>query len=226
MKIKKFIKGFTLAEVLITLGIIGIVASMTIPTLMNNAQENQYHAAMKKAYTIISQATMSIVNENGGSLWDNSSADSTVLSKNMSDEYKKYLSYITQDTMNNIVKSIWYGYKSQTNVMDETADNTRYGLILKDGVILRFWSDQNCATTAVPSSMHWCGDIIIDINGSKKPNMFGKDIYEIDILKDTAGNYKVLPGGKAVGYSCVAGSTTAETSFGCAEKVIMGESLE
>ena len=41
--------GFTLAEVLITLGIIGVVAAMTMPTLMNSTQGAQYKAAYKKA---------------------------------------------------------------------------------------------------------------------------------------------------------------------------------
>ena len=48
--------GFTLAEVLITLGIIGVVAAMTMPTLMNSTQGAQYRAAYKKALSALSQA--------------------------------------------------------------------------------------------------------------------------------------------------------------------------
>ena len=47
--------GFTLAEVLITLGIIGVVAAMTMPTLINSTQGAQYKAAYKKALSAISQ---------------------------------------------------------------------------------------------------------------------------------------------------------------------------
>ena len=49
-------KGFTLAEVLITLGIVGVVASMTLPTLNNNVQKQTYEAGAKKAYNAISNA--------------------------------------------------------------------------------------------------------------------------------------------------------------------------
>uniref|UniRef100_UPI00402A565C type II secretion system protein n=1 Tax=Candidatus Scatousia sp. TaxID=3085663 RepID=UPI00402A565C len=49
-------KGFTLAEVLITLGIIGIVAAMTLPTLVNKYQKRTYIAGLQKFYTQISQA--------------------------------------------------------------------------------------------------------------------------------------------------------------------------
>ena len=48
--------AFTLAEVLITLGIIGVVAAMTMPTLMNSTQGAQYKAAYKKALSALSQA--------------------------------------------------------------------------------------------------------------------------------------------------------------------------
>lgn len=48
--------GFTLAEVLITLGIVGVIASMTLPTLNNNVQKQTYEAGAKKAYNIVSNA--------------------------------------------------------------------------------------------------------------------------------------------------------------------------
>mgnify|MGYP002761332603 FL=1 len=48
--------GFTLAEVLITLGIIGIVAAMTIPTLMTKIQKLQIESQIKENYSSIAQA--------------------------------------------------------------------------------------------------------------------------------------------------------------------------
>lgn len=51
--------AFTLAEVLITLGIIGVVAAITIPTLVNNIQDQQWKTAYKKAYSTLSQALLS-----------------------------------------------------------------------------------------------------------------------------------------------------------------------
>ena len=56
MKLSNKRVGFTLAEVLITLGIIGVVAAMTMPTLMNSTQGAQYKTAYKKALSAISQA--------------------------------------------------------------------------------------------------------------------------------------------------------------------------
>ena len=56
MKTVQIRDGFTLAEVLITLGIIGVVAAMTMPTLINQTNGAQYKAAYKKALSAISQA--------------------------------------------------------------------------------------------------------------------------------------------------------------------------
>ncbi len=55
--------GFTLAEVLITLGIIGIVAAMTIPTLIAKVQHIQYRVSYKKAYSVINQALKTMVDD-------------------------------------------------------------------------------------------------------------------------------------------------------------------
>ncbi len=51
-------QGFTLAEVLITLGIIGVVAAMTIPTLISNTNGAQFKTAYKKALSTLNQAVL------------------------------------------------------------------------------------------------------------------------------------------------------------------------
>jgi prepilin-type N-terminal cleavage/methylation domain-containing protein len=53
--------GFTLAEVLITLGIIGVVAAMTIPTLMTNTTASQFKTAYKKSLSNLKQAILSVL---------------------------------------------------------------------------------------------------------------------------------------------------------------------
>ena len=52
---KKF-KAFTLAEVLVTLGIIGVVSAMTVPTLMQNYQRQSYVTQLHKVYNELGQA--------------------------------------------------------------------------------------------------------------------------------------------------------------------------
>ena len=49
-------QAFTMAEVLITIGIIGVVAAMTLPSLINNAQNKEFEEGLKRYYSILSQA--------------------------------------------------------------------------------------------------------------------------------------------------------------------------
>ena len=51
-------KAFTLAEVLVTLGIIGVVSAMTVPTLMQNYQRKVYVTQLHKFYNELSQALL------------------------------------------------------------------------------------------------------------------------------------------------------------------------
>lgn len=71
-------KGFTLAEVLITLGIIGVVAALTMPSLITNYQKKQIVIQLKKAYSTFSQALVLSQYENGNSSeWDVTEAGSS-----------------------------------------------------------------------------------------------------------------------------------------------------
>ena len=59
-------KAFTMAEVLITLGIIGIVAAMTLPSLVQKYRERQYVTALKKAVSVLDNAYRLFLFQNGG----------------------------------------------------------------------------------------------------------------------------------------------------------------
>ena len=59
----KFNNGFTLAEVLVTLGIIGVVSAMTVPTLMQNYQRQSYVTQLHKVYNEVSQAMVQYQND-------------------------------------------------------------------------------------------------------------------------------------------------------------------
>lgn len=56
--------AFTLAEVLVTLGIIGVVAAMTVPNLMENYQRQSYVTQLRKVYSELSQAAETAMTEN------------------------------------------------------------------------------------------------------------------------------------------------------------------
>ena len=67
---KKLFKGFTLAEVLITLGIIGVVAAMTIPTLMANLRAEKLKSQFEKTYADLNVASRAFYADNDISFRD------------------------------------------------------------------------------------------------------------------------------------------------------------
>lgn len=95
--LKRYI-AFTLAEILITLGIIGVVAAMTIPTLINNSQKESAVNSIKAFYSNMSQAIKLSEIENGPTnSWDY--GDGTVAQTRIWFEkyLAKYLSYAKID---------------------------------------------------------------------------------------------------------------------------------
>jgi len=166
MSIKKYkdkFFAFTLAEVLIVIGMIGIIANMTIPTLINNAQEQTYKTGYKKAYSVLSQALVS------------ASADGNIIPQTGS--------YASQGADANFaaIKGKFIVTKSCIATSAELAKcwNTT-------GEEWRGEGD-SAASFIDNSGMAWrlrardvdgvFPAILIDTNGSKRPNQYGKDRF-------------------------------------------------
>ena len=64
-------KGFTLAEVLITLGIIGVVAALTIPVLMNNIRNKELESRFKKTSSELQTALQKVQYDEGTTIYGN-----------------------------------------------------------------------------------------------------------------------------------------------------------
>ena len=87
--------GFTLAETLITLGVIGVVAALTLPSVINNYRNKQLQVAFKAAYSIFSQTVINMVEEDGAGLKKkytkyDSASQSYVNANEFYDKFYKY----------------------------------------------------------------------------------------------------------------------------------------
>lgn len=191
--------GFTLAEVLITLGIIGVVAAMTIPTLMNNVQNNEFKAQMKKEYSVLNNAFQQLATENGGQFvyaLANNSGTQGLLLKNT---FKQKLSYIKEcDTNDGTNLNICFPSQASVKYLNNTGaggvylgNDTTVGLVLKDGSSLAFGGSgsdsatSNCTGTRGNAGYtNSCGYVLVDTNGIKPPNTWGRDLYVFFIFSD------------------------------------------
>ncbi|MCM1339188.1 MAG: type II secretion system GspH family protein [Muribaculaceae bacterium] len=182
--------GFTLAEVLVTLGIIGIVAAMTIPNLITNMQKKQTASKLVKAISTLNQIIKLSENENGEfSTWEKTD--------NQEEFLNKYLRPYTKvmQTCNPIEKC---GYKSDVEWLQLNGEckdycapvyGGRVPFLAMDGIVYTF----GYITPGLGIAM--AGNdtiIIIDINGKDKPNQFGKDIFFF--IRDEISN-SIIPFG-------------------------------
>jgi len=160
--------AFTLAEVLITLGIIGIVAEMTIPDLVSQFQDNVNKTAYKKAFSTGSQAWMTAVNNNevqNMSSW----LDATNRVTNFF-AFKKYFKVVVEcnntDTSNDI-SACWD--RSGELYFLASPNTAAPAFIDSSGVA---WSlCNNDLDNSVGSNF------LVDTNGLKGPNKYGQDRF-------------------------------------------------
>lgn len=174
--------GFTLAEVLITIGIIGLIAEFTIPTLMNNIQNSEFKAAYKKTYSIINQATLELKTDNGGSLVGLFSS-----ANNQIDIYKSKMHILTSCHSTDTGRGCSLNPLTNTDATITLSDGSIIG---SNGDGLDGGSCNNDSWGKANFGQNICGEFYIDVNGNKKPNIKGKDMFWVGVGPD-----KVIPAG-------------------------------
>ena len=203
--------GFTLAEVMITLFIIGIVAVLTIPNFVQNYRKSQTITKVRKAYTVINSAYRMAVAMNGNSaFWFESGASAGYTTS--WDFFTKYVRPYykierictgegTYDT--NGYKKCGYDSTKSTRsggwVNDDIWNNYRVVFQTQDGIMYFIYpfgttcikaedyTPENPVYTSCTAAMNGAYNISIDINGSKGPNTWGKDLFlfELDQQKQS-----------------------------------------
>lgn len=165
-------KAFTLSEVMLVLSVIGVIAALTIPGLIQNLNDRQYKTLWKKDFSTISQAMRMVL--------DNEGSYNTFLTGyyNLAPELKKYVSISKDCNMRDCFYSATdpvFNYKDASGraMSFSIFDNGQF--ILTNGA---FVAIQNEGTT---SNTY----IFVDVNGYLKgPNVAGKDLFGIQVLAD------------------------------------------
>lgn len=221
--------AFTMAEVLITLGIIGIVSALTIPGLMQNIRNKDLQVQLKKTYSELNQASKLFYNDNEMTAPD----------------------YFAQYNLNKFVAEFSKYIKGVTKISDWSASNTEAELY----TIFTFGGELPSSSLACDSNVGFRSDITgryysfdtpvagyngprvcIDINGNKRPNTLGIDIFSFLFTTDgqvipegqthTDNNYTipVYSGGTRVGGDFCTKGTDAAKSIACAYYAINDKS--
>ena len=175
--------AFTLAEVLITLGIIGIVAAMTLPTLITDYQKKATVNQLKVAYSILSQAIVRAQTDYGDmSEWEfdsgmnmhpeeGESVEVNESLKNFAHKYFfPYIKVIADCGTNNDMYCN-YPISLGSGLSTEQPSINDYRFIINNSMVVRLIYDNNTETYGNGIFM-W-----VDINGKQKPNRYGRDVF-------------------------------------------------
>ena len=206
--------AFTLAEVLITLVIVGVIAALTIPNLMQKYQEQTTVKKVQKFYSNLSNAYSLAMKDNGpANDWKLTSTDKSGAEKIYELLFKPYFKIGKNCGTNNTGNCIANGdYRHlNNNIHTKYSTNSHYYKItLEDGAAVWFKEYERPDIT-----------IFYDINGPKEPNQYGKDLFTFYIE-----GRKVYPPGIPSGdYSFTSNSfnstcKTTATGYGCTAWVI------
>lgn len=184
--------AFTLAEVLITLGIIGITAAMTMPVLIQNNRNKELHTGLKTAYSLISQALNQMNADKGYVV-----TPETYKTVNFYDEYKKYFKILYDCSIMKPNPTICTerGFEGENDFYyDKTYktfnNHTAASHALDDGQFVI--TNNMLIMIENPQDLRDRLFISVDINGKKRaPNRFGHDVFTFQISKSG----KLLPMG-------------------------------
>lgn len=227
---KKGKNAFTLAEVLITLAVIGVVAATIIPSLINNTHKTELKVGVKRAYSMVSQAVQRMVNDEGAGLRDrylpnvntfqpvfikyffnmkNCNSSSCIQSTNITQELsKEYQIYSRKSGIN-------------TTLIDEGQFVPVAGMTIfvqNSGIV-----DRGLLIT-------------VDVNSHlKPPNVWGQDLFTFELMGDDSVKPAGAPGTGALGFFdtglanrqdiyCSKTSSHGYNGVGCTAKALLDDS--
>ena len=190
--------AFTLAEVLVTLGVIGVVAAMTLPTLIQNYKKTVYVNQLKKSYSMWEQAFQKMMADDevqklsdttvwaskGNTIYSYCNSSGTWYTtntncKNFVTNLSKYLKIIGVEKYGN--KMNYLGGGTPWNSENEKT------FVLSDGTMIMFNAQGSPSTISTDkcnqikslggNMCSWAGSIYIDVNGRRGPNTYGRDVF-------------------------------------------------
>ena len=203
--------AFTLAEVLITLGIIGVVAAMTIPNLITTHQKKVTVTKLQKAISVLNQAYKTSYEEVG-------EPDDAFLLGSEAYFNTYWAPFVKTAVLCETSKKC--GFSGNVSHPRGTSQGFDFGsdimvaFITQDGLL---YAILTASTGSTPDTTVASNIIAVDINGGKGPNRFGRDFFYLIRLPEGKG---VQPLGFDQSYQSVANSCSYKgDGWRCAEYI-------
>ncbi len=187
-------KAFTLSEVLITLGIIGVIAAFTIPSLITMYQKRAAVSGIREALSILSQAVRMYSAESGdeGSIYFDTSLPVDEFARKYFLPYLNVARVCTRMSDGCWTTGNFNGYYDLAGV--RMTHTVPYSIVLNNGMVFGFNKVNDGAFHLI--------SVIVDINGKSARNQMGKDVFsfylfnnDFSLDKTTVIANGIYPGG-------------------------------
>lgn len=163
--------GFTLAEVLITLGIIGVVAAMTMPTVINKVNDKVLESQSKKAQTILANGIKMIMANEDVTSVANSSLSQCSTEQCVANELHKVFKIVGDVPVDEAENKDEYKF-TNGNFPIWTDSNMYYSFVTPDGMFFGIKKFEPGASSFT---------FVADLNGRKNPNTGAKDLCKYTV---------------------------------------------
>lgn len=219
------IYAFTLAEVLITLAIIGVVAAMTIPVLIQKTNETQTISKVKKVYSALCGVYQQLIAENGDMASAiNAAPDKWDFSTTFSPKMKILKICGANESIDTgCFPNAEYKYVNGAGTETNFATNGQPTLLTTDGTAYAFslsnidCDTHNSANTSSPL-YNTCGSISVDIDGPNKgPTQWGRDLFNFIVTEKG-----VYPSGYDSTVNCWTGLSVG---YNCAYRILTEDAI-
>ena len=212
--------GFTLAEVLVTLGVIGVVAVMTIPTLVTSYQKQGYVAALQKNYSMLSQAMEQYLSDQRVErLKETELSTLDGVGKFLNDYFK-----VTKDCgsgQGSVAACFGKNTYPKWNYKTTTSNiPAGYCVILANGAAISMQAERGTNGQANVF-------LYIDVNGKKGPNIAGRDLFLLNFFQDADDKTFKLSDKNMAGdfnmsyWNDFCGNDEVSTIYGCVSKIAL-----
>lgn len=167
-------KGFTLAEVLITLGIIGVISALTLPGLLTDTASAQIGPKLAKARAMFDQANQALLHDLNLDSYLNKSNNTNFFNPANNDYFTNYLSAHLKVTDFDREQNEYY-----VTIPDFEGSPGNIGdcALSSDGMLFCNSMVLDITEGDLPSHRKHIGTVFIDINGKTGPNLVGTDVF-------------------------------------------------
>ncbi len=207
--------GWTLAETLITLTIIGVIAALTLPNLTQKWKKQERISQLQVAYSILQNATKLAVAEHGApSTWDFKREKDEELGltfqQNTAKTYmeKYFIPYVKTSKVTAYSElKLKNGSKYKVYCINSvrSCQGARYSILLENGILVHIGSPSD-------EIKHY----MVDLNGLNGPNMYGNDVFWFYIISPSNN---IIPN-NTNDCNTTRPGTERSPGAGCAKKII------